>query len=392
MEPVNIYILSVYLKKWSYGENKLTINFSYCTDSQYERGQVSLKIASPHNLANELMNFVFTEAREKFNGDNDENNVNVVLVNESEVLQKLTGFFSKINREYNNNKRSSGKSRMITSRSLDFYYNEYEYIPLDDTIKFFVHLNRGVNKINGDFWSNAIEDLKLALEIKAEHPLVNKYLAKAFTKLKKYEIALKYLEKSVEFDNNVENLCALANAYIKIGKYKEAEDVLKRIDELDPDSLYSKFTKALLAYKQGKGYKSKLDKLYKSDPEWLKEKLIKDWDYKKSGNGDAEIKWNAATAARYLNIDKPYELTKKAFNNEVPCYFNSESGIIRFVKDELDEWVELMNRYELDDNKYSIHPERLDASELKKVKTKAKKSTNKKTSNKAAAKKVAAIS
>ncbi len=387
MEPVNIYILSVYLKKWSYAENKLTINFSYCTESQYERGQVALKIASPHNMANEMMNNVFSAAREKLN-EGDEGSGNVVLVNESEVLQKLTGFFSKINREYNNNKRSSGKSRMINSRSLDFYYNEYEYAPLDDNIKFFVHLNRGVNKINGDFWSNAIEDLKLALEIKPEHPLANRYLAKAFTKLKKHDVALKYLEKTAEFDDNIESLCALANAYIQIGKYEKAEEVLKRIDEVDPDSLYSKFTKALLAYKQGKGYKSKLDKIYKTDPEWLREKLLKDWDYKKSTNGNGDLRWNAATAARYLDFEKPYDLTKKAFNNEVPCYFNSDSGIIRFVKEELDEWVELMNRYDLDGKKYTVHPERLDASEIKQTKTKKSAA---KTGKKASAKKAVAV-
>ncbi len=385
MEPVNIYILSVYLKKWSYGDNKFTINFSYCTNSQYERGQISLKIASPHTLASELMNVIFTEAREKLSGENTNGKVNIALVNESDARQKLTGFFSKINREYNTNKRSSGKSRMINSRSLDFYYNEYEYAPLDDDIKFFVHLNRGVNKINGDFWSNAIEDLKLALEIKADDPLVNKYLAKAFTKLKKFEIALKYLEKSVESDTNVNNLCALANAYIKNEKYNEAEEILNRIDEIEPNALYTKFTKALLSYKQGKGYKSKLDAIYKTDPEWLKEKLLKDWDFKKPNNGDGKIKWNAATAARYLDIDKPYELTKKAFNNEVPCYFNSESGIIRFVKNELDEWVELMNRYDLGDVKYSVHPERLDSSEIKRTKSKAKKTTGKKAASKKSA-------
>ena len=54
MEIVNLYILSAYLKKWSYHENKLTVNYSFCSDSEYSRGYIVLKIASPHNLANEL--------------------------------------------------------------------------------------------------------------------------------------------------------------------------------------------------------------------------------------------------------------------------------------------------------------------------------------------------
>jgi len=377
MEIVNLYILSAYLKKWSYHENKLTVNYSFCSDSEYSRGYIVLKIASPHNLANELMNYIFTEAKKEYNLEDNTKMVRVVLINESEVLQKLSGFFSKINREYNNNKRSSGKSRMINSRSLDFYYNEYEYDPLNDDVKFFVHLNRGVNKINGEFWANSLEDLKLALELKPEHPLVNKYMASAFSKLKKYDLALKYLEKSAEYENNVDNLCSLANAYIQINNYKMAESVLNRIDEIDPDSLYSKFAKALLAYKQDKGYKSKLDKIFKTNPEWLRDKLNKDWNYKRPSN-DNSIKWNAATAARYLNFDKPYDLTKKAFNNEVPCYFNSEKGIIRFIKGELDEWVEIMNRYILESNTYSTHAERMDAAEIKSVKSKSKKQVSQK--------------
>ena len=377
MEVVNLYILSAYLKKWSYHENKLTVNYSFCSDSEYSRGYIILKIASPHNLANELMNYIFTEAKKEYNLEDNTTTVRVVLVNESEVLQKLSGFFSKINREYNNNKRSSGKSRMISSRSLDFYYNEYEYDPLNDDVKFFVHLNRGVNKINGEFWANSLEDLKSALDFKPEHPLVNKYMASAFSKLKKYDLALKYLEKSAEYENNVDNLCSLANAYLQINNYKMAESVLNRIDEIDPDSLYSKFAKALLAYKQDKGYKSKLDKIFKTNPEWLRDKLNKDWDYKRPSN-DNSIKWNAATAARYLNFDKPYDLTKKAFNNEVPCYFNSEKGIIRFIKGELDEWVEIMNRYILKSNTYSTHAERMDAAEIKSVKSKSKKQVSQK--------------
>ncbi len=382
MEAINLYILSAYLKKWSYNENKFTVNYSYCSDSEYGRGYIPLKIASPRNMANDFMNHIFTEARGKFRLEDDSISVRVVLVNESEVLQKLSEFFTKINREYNNNKRSSGKSRMISARSLDLYYNEYEYDPLNDTVKFFVHLNRGVNKIYGEFWSNALEDLKFALALKPEHPLINKYMATAYSKLKKHDQALKYLEKFTEYESNVDNLCSLSNAYIQVNNFKMAESVLNRIDDIDPDSLSPKFAKALLAYKQGKGYKSKLDKIYKINPGWLREKLIKDWDYKRSIKDRNLIKWNAGLAAKYLNFDKPYDITKKAFNNEIPCYFNSEKGIIRFVKEELDEWVEIMNRYNLDGKKYSIHVDKQYPADKKPVKSKEKKTALKKKTEK----------
>ena len=69
-----------------------------------------------------------------------------------ETQRKLNLFLSKILKEFNTNKRSRGRVRMISSRSMDFYYNDFEYEPLSDQEKFYVHLNRGVNKMNGDLF------------------------------------------------------------------------------------------------------------------------------------------------------------------------------------------------------------------------------------------------
>jgi tetratricopeptide (TPR) repeat protein len=391
MKPVNIYLLSVYLRKWSYGENKLTLNYSYCTDSEYQRGQVLMKISTPYNLATDLMNRVFKDAKEKY--VTNKGDKKVVLNNESDTLQKLSTFFTKINKEYNNNKRSRGKSKMINARSLDFYYNEFEYAPLSKDVKFFVHLSRGINKVNGDFFINAIDDFKKALKICPDNKLANKYLADSYIKVKKFDNAIKFLQKTIELDPTADNFSSLANIYVQIGEYKKSEDVLKRLDEIDPDSLISLYNKAILAYKQGKGYKSKLDKIYKADPRWLREKLLTDWDYKTANSSTEKNRWNAAIASKYLNFDKPYDLTKKAFNDEVPCYFNSESGIIRFVKEELEVWAELTNRYNLSEEKYSIHPENLDDSKKsKKTKIKSKKTASPKAGIKTAKKRTAKAS
>ncbi len=71
----------------------------------------------------------------------------------------------------------------------------------------------------------------------------------------------------------------------------------------------------------------------------MREYLKKSWEYKLPGYEEDETKmWNAATSARYLGYDRPFDLTKRAFNDEVPCYFDSERGTIRFVKAELDKF------------------------------------------------------
>jgi tetratricopeptide (TPR) repeat protein len=263
---------------------------------------------------------------------------------------------------------------MISSRSMDFYYNDFEYEPLDNQAKYYVHLNRGLNKMNGDLWSAAIEDLKIALSFNDEDPLVNKYMAEALLKNQKVEQALPYFEKYAKNENSLNGFNDLAHAYIKIEKFKEAENVVKRMKKQNPDDLLVKMLEAQVAYLQTKPYTDQLDKIKEIDENWLREYLKKTWDFNLPGYNDHESKmWNAATASRYLGYDRPFDLTKRAFNDELPSYFDSEKGTIRFVKAELDQWVEIQNRYKVDGNSYRVYEDRLSKDELKIGKTNRKK-------------------
>ena len=91
--------------------------------------------------------------------------------------------------------------------------------------------------------------------------------------------------------------------------------------------------------------------------------------------------WNAGAASRYLGFEKPFDLTRKAFNEELPSYFNSEKGTIRFARAELDAWVELMNRYKMDVVDYKTYEDRLSPAELAKTKLKKKRAAKKKKEN-----------
>ncbi|MHA2275408.1 MAG: tetratricopeptide repeat protein, partial [Candidatus Kariarchaeaceae archaeon] len=183
------------------------------------------------------------------------------MVNETEAQRKLNLFLTKILKEFNTNKRSRGRVRMISSRSMDFYYNDFEYEPLSDQAKFYVHLNRGVNKMNGDLWSAAIEDLKIAISLNDDNPLVNKYLAEALLKNQKAEEALPYFEKYADKENSLKGYNDLARAYIKIEKFKQAENVVKKMKIQNPDDLIVKMLEAQIAYLQGKSYTDQLDKI-----------------------------------------------------------------------------------------------------------------------------------
>lgn len=375
MNTGNFHLLSTYLKKWSYQENRISVSYSYFTELGYGRQAIDMRINSPQNMVNELLNRAIYKVKESYqNSDQVKGDFTIKLVNETEAQRKLNLFLTKILKEFNTNKRSRGRVRMISSRSMDFYYNDFEYEPLSDQAKFYVHLNRGVNKMNGDLWSAAIEDLKIAVSFNDDDPLVNKYMAEALLKNQKVDEALPYFEKYADKENSLKGFNNLVHAYIKIEKFKEAENVVERMKKQSPDDLLVKMLEAQIAYLQGKSYTDQLDKIKEMDEDWLREYLKNSWDFNLPGYNDDESKmWNAATASRYLGYDRPFDLTKRAFNDELPCYFNSEKGIIRFVKTELDHWVEIQNRYKVDGSTYRVYKDRLSKDELKTGKTNPKK-------------------
>ncbi len=367
MDVGNLHLLSTYLKKWSYQENRISVSYSYFTELGYGRQAIDMRINSPQNMVDEFLNRAIYKVKELYQNSGKVNaDFTIKLVNETEAQRKLNLFLTKILKEFNTNKRSRGRVRMISSRSMDFYYNDFEYEPLSDEAKYYVHLNRGVNKMNGDLWSAAIEDLKIALTFNSEDPLVNKYMAEALLKNQKAEEALPYFEKYAEKEDSLDAYNNLAHAYIKIEKFKQAESIVKKMKTKEPDDLVVKMLEAQIAYLQNKPYTEQLDKIKEIDEDWLREYLKKSWDFNLPGYSKDDSKmWNAATASRYLGYDRPFDLTKRAFNDEIPCYFDSEKGTIRFVKSELDHWVELQNRYKVDGITYRVHEDRLSKDELK---------------------------
>jgi len=369
MEQAGLFILSAYLKKWSYGENKLTVNYTFCIDDSYFRKHKELRISKSTSMVADLIAQINKDIAQI--NDISDSHSSVQIVNESEVKKKLNNFLAKIIKEFKQNKKSHGKSRMISSRSIDFFYNDQEYEQVDDNVKFYVHLNRGLNKVSGDLWENAISDFKLAIKFKPDDVTTNKHLALAYNKLGQFSEAVKPLKIYADSENTAESLNALAVAYINLEEYEKADEIFKQItDNFDHDFL-AFFGRAQIAYKRGDNYQKYLDMIYQDSSDWLVNKLKTDWEYNLN-NEDEHTVWNAATAARYMGFERPFDLTKKAFNQEIPSYFDAEKGTIRFVKEELDCWIELHNRYNMDGSQYKIYEDRLSAEEKKNLRKKKK--------------------
>jgi len=386
MEICELNILSVYLKKWSYHDNRINLSFSFFTDVGYGRSAVDMRINNPQVMVNEFLNNVVYRTKEYFtNIEHEYASASMKIMSDSSVKSKMQGFFMKMVKEYNNNKKSRGRSRMISNRSMDFFYNDFEYESLDDSSKFYVHLNRGVNKINGDLWKTAMEELQIALGFNPENAVANKYMAFALMKMGKLEDSIPYYEKYAKLENSLVSLNDLAKAYTMVKKYDKAKKTFKEMKKAHPDDLLAKVGEAQIAYMQGKPYFKLLDKIFEENDEWLRNYLQEMWEFKlPEFADDEENKWNAATASRFLGFERPFDLTKRAFNNEIPCYFDQEKGTIRFVQSELESWVEISNRYSINGQHHEIYRDRVTEKELsiglRKLSTKPK--TTKKTTTK----------
>jgi len=369
MEQPGLFILSAYLKKWSYGDNKLTVNYTFCMSESYHRKHKELRISKSTNMVADLLvqlNKDATQINEIIDSEHP-----VEIANEAEVKKKLNNFFAKIIKEFKQNKKSHGKSRMISSRSIDFFYNDQEYEQVNDDVKFYVHLNRGLNKVSGDLWANAISDFKLAIKFKPEDITTNKHLAMAYTKLGQFSDAVEPLKIYADSDNSPESLNALAIAYINLEEYEKADEIFRQITNNFDHDFLALFGRAQIAYKRGIDYQQFLDEIFEDSSDWLVTKLKTEWEYNLN-NEEEHTVWNAATAARYMGFERPFDLTKRAFNREIPSYFNADKGTIRFIKEELDCWIDLHNRYNIDGSEYKIYEDRLSAEEKSNLRKKKK--------------------
>ena len=138
---------------------------------------------------------------------------------------------------------------------------------------------------------------------------------------------------------------------------------MKKITENFKEKSLALFSRAQIAYKKGNKYQEYLDKIQQDDSHWLTSKLKSDWEYNLSEEKDLTV-WNASIAARYLGFERPFDLTRKAFNREIPSYFDADKGTIRFIKEEIDCWIELNNRYNLAEDHYITYVDRLSDEEM----------------------------
>jgi len=112
-------------------------------------------------------------------------------------------------------------------------------------------------------------------------------------------------------------------------------------------------------------YLELLDRLYSSEPQWVRKWLGEEFNFRIYISPKTLL--SPIQAANYLGYSKVFELTQKAFRNEVPSHFNPNKARMSFFKEELDNWALVLNRFQGLEEEIALYPDSLDMSQIRKV-------------------------
>ncbi|MBI4042456.1 MAG: tetratricopeptide repeat protein [Deltaproteobacteria bacterium] len=97
-----------------------------------------------------------------------------------------------------------------------------------------------------------------------------------------------------------------------------------------------------------------LDQAFQCDPSLLREELRQRWIFE-FADSDPQHGLTAHAARTYLNMEKR-DFAHMVRKRLVPSHFCEESCRYFFDKEELDQWSDIVNRYEVFDAKFSRNP------------------------------------
>ena len=358
MAKTQVDLISLEIRKWILETERLHVRSFYIIGNQEYSSVIELSLTQAPDMVEEFITKFKQEARNKSGEDSE-------IANEGLLRPKLNAYYKKILSELNNNKKRKGQSRQILSTYFDVYVENQDLSFLDPNIQFYVLLNWARRYYEREDFTHAIEPLKKLLKIKKDYGPVYKWLARSLKKMRKYDEAMRYYEMYAKVEKSSEAKLELAKSYRKGKLYDKSAKIYSEILKKDPAEKEAKIGLAQIKYARlEKDYLSLLDELQKEDPEWLREWLSEEFNFRIYTTTKTLLTPNQA--AKYLGYDKAFDITQKAFKNQVPSHFNPSKARMHFFKEELENWAEIMNRYNLLDQKIELQKESLNIADLDK--------------------------
>lgn len=363
MSVNEISLIAVDIRKWDLELQKITFNNFYLDSENEKMVTFDVSIMNTAEMVEEFVGkFKFTVQKQLQEAQADAE-VQVELENEAFIRQKVHNYFKRILTELNNPRRKRGQPKMIYSTHMDVYSENQDISFLPKKVQFFVLLNWARKYYEKEDYAKAIDPLRKLIKIDPDFGLAYKWLARSLKKNRKYEEAMRYYEKYAQVDGSIDALLDLAKSYRKGKLFEKSEKIYHEILKLEPENKEARIGLAQIKYaRKEPDYVEILDELYKEDPEWLVEWLVDEFNFRIYVPEKTYL--SPVQASRFLGYNKVFELTQKAFKNDLPSHFNPAKARLSFFKEELENWANTMNRYHCLEEEVKLFPDVLEEEEF----------------------------
>lgn len=389
-----INFIALDIKKWILEHKKIN-SIAYLVINNEEKSvQFDSSILKPNNMLENFMSKLRSEIASKLLTTNGSKEIQIQFENQTFLNQQLFNYFKKITGELRGGNGSNGSKnenhyRGIRSTHLDIYTENDDISFLDEQIQFYVILNWCRNYYNREEYKKAIDPLKKLLRLNPQFGLGYKWLARSFKKIRKYDEAMSNYQKYAEVDGSIDAYLDLAKSYRKGKIFDKSEEIYLDLLKSNPRNKEAQIGLAQIkfALKQP-DYIEILDKLHEQDQGWLKKWLIDEFNFRIYIPEKTFI--TPAQAAKFLGFNKVFELTERAFKNELPSHFNPAKARMSFYKEELENWANVMNHFQCLGKEIKLYPEHI-VSDKKKTKKTSYETTSSQKSNESSSKKLEQI-
>ncbi|MFZ0391555.1 MAG: tetratricopeptide repeat protein [Calditrichia bacterium] len=365
MTEYEVTLLALNIRRWDLEANRISFTTYYVLDDEERSFLFDLAITQPPDMVEEFLGKLRMGAIKQA-ASNGLQDAKILFANESFLRQKLYNYFKRILAELNNPRRKKGQSKMIFTTHMDIFNENQDIAFLPQIIQFYVVLNWARKYYEKDDFQRSVEPLRKLVKIKPDFGLGYKWLARSYKKIRKYDEAMYFYQKYAEVDDSLDAWLDLAQSYRKGKLYDKSLKIYQDILEKNPDEKEALIGMAQILYAQNdSGYLEKLDRLYREYPDWMKQWLQEEFNFRIYISPKTPLA--PVTASHYLGFEKVFDLTQKAFQNDVPSHFNPKRARMSFYKEEIDTWAEVMNRYNATEEEVKLYPENIDVDSLELV-------------------------
>jgi len=386
-----INFIALDIKRWILEHKKINSIAYLLIDNEEKSLQFDFSILKPNEMLDNFMARLSTEISSKLLTTNGNSETQFEFENQTFLRQQLFNYFKKITAELRggNSGNNENNYRGIRTTHFDVYNENDDIAILKKQTQFYVILNWCRNYYDREEYKKAIDPLRKLLKLNPRFGLGYKWLARSLKKIRKYDEAMSNYQKYTEVDGSVDAFLDLAKSYRKGKIFDKSEEIYLDILKSNPKNKEAQIGLAQIkfALKQPE-YLKILDKLHQQDPKWLKKWLVDEFNFRIYIPEKTFI--TPAQAAKFLGFNKVFQLTERAFRNELPSHFNPAKARMSFYKEELENWAEVMNRFQCLGKEIKLHPESI-VNDKKSGKRACREDISSKKSNESSSKKLEQI-